>query len=69
MDGLNILYIHSHDTGRCVQPYGYAVPTPHLQRLAEQGVHFRQAFCAKPTCSPTRAALLTRQYQIGRAHA
>ena len=57
----NILYIHSHDTGRYVQPYGHAVPTPHIQRLAEQGVLFRQAFCGAPTCSPSRAALLTGQ--------
>jgi N-sulfoglucosamine sulfohydrolase len=57
----NILYIHSHDTGRYVQPYGHAVPTPNLQRLAEQGVLFRQCFCAAPTCSPSRAALLTGQ--------
>src|SRR5581483_5240939 len=57
----NILYIHSHDTGRYVQPYGHAVPTPNIQRLAEQGVLFRQAFCASPTCSPSRAALLTGQ--------
>jgi len=55
----NILYIHSHDTGRYVQPYGYAIPTPGIQRLAEEGVLFRQAFCAGPTCSPSRAALLT----------
>ena len=69
----NILYLHSHDTGRYVQPYGHAVPTPHLQRLAEQGVLFRQAFCAAPTCSPSRAALLTGQCahssgMIGLAH-
>jgi arylsulfatase A-like enzyme len=57
----NILYIHSHDTGRMIQPYGHAVPTPNLQRLAEEGVLFRQAFCAAPTCSPSRAALLTGQ--------
>ena len=57
----NILYLHSHDTGRYVQPYGHAVPTPHLQRLAEEGCLFRQAFCAAPTCSPSRAALLTGQ--------
>jgi N-sulfoglucosamine sulfohydrolase len=57
----NILYIHSHDTGRYVQPYGHAVPTPNLQQLAEQGVLFRQCFCAAPTCSPSRAALLTGQ--------
>lgn len=55
----NILYIHSHDTGRYIQPYGHAVPTPHLQKLAEQGVLFRQAYCCGPTCSPSRAALLT----------
>jgi len=55
----NIVYLNSHDTGRYVQPYGHAVRTPNLQRLAEEGVLFRQAFCAAPTCSPSRAALLT----------
>jgi len=55
----NIIYYHSHDTGRYMQPYGYDVPTPAIQRLAEEGVVFRQAFCAAPTCSPSRAALFT----------
>jgi len=58
----NILYIHSHDTGRCIQPYGFPAATPDLQRLAEQGVLFRQCFCAAPTCSPSRAALVTGCY-------
>ncbi len=71
--GMNILYLHSHDTGRCLQPYGHAIPTPHLQRLAEQGLMFRQAFCASPTCSPSRASLLTGQWphcngMLGLAH-
>src|SRR5215213_3987385 len=35
----NILYIHSHDTGRYVQPYGYQVPTPNIQLLAGQYCH------------------------------
>jgi arylsulfatase A-like enzyme len=69
----NILYLHSHDTGRYVQPYGHAVPTPNIQRLADQGVLFRQAFCAAPTCSASRACLLTGQYghsngMLGLAH-
>ena len=69
----NILYVHSHDTGRYVQPYGYAVPTPNIQRLAEQGILFRKAFSAAPTCSPSRASLLTGQYahcsgMLGLAH-
>jgi arylsulfatase A-like enzyme len=58
----NILYIHSHDTGRYVQPYGHQVPTPNIQMLADQGAFFRQAFCASPTCSGSRASLLTGQY-------
>ena len=57
----NILYIHGHDTGRYVQPYGHAVATPNIQKLAEEGVLFRKAFCAAPTCSPSRSALLTGQ--------
>jgi arylsulfatase A-like enzyme len=55
----NIVYLNSHDTGRYVQPYGHAVRTPNIQRLAEEGLLFRNAFCAAPTCSPSRAALLT----------
>jgi N-sulfoglucosamine sulfohydrolase len=69
----NILYLHSHDTGRYVQPYGHPVPTPNIQRLADQGVLFRKAFCAAPTCSASRACLLTGQYghnngMLGLAH-
>ncbi|HIG18175.1 MAG TPA: sulfatase [Candidatus Handelsmanbacteria bacterium] len=57
----NILYLHSHDTGRYVSPMGHAVDTPNIQGLAEQGMLFRKCFCAAPTCSPSRAALLTGQ--------
>lgn len=69
----NVLYLHSHDTGRYVQPYGYALATPNYQQLAEAGILFRQAFCAAPTCSPSRAALLTGTWphtngMIGLAH-
>src|SRR5688572_26744824 len=69
----NVLYLHSHDTGRFAQPYGHNIPTPAYQRLAEEGVLFRQNFCIGPTCSPSRAALLTGQTphscgQLGLAH-
>ena len=65
--------MHSHDTGRYVQPYGEPVPMPNVQALADQGVLFRQAFCAAPTCSASRACLLTGQYgqsngMLGLAH-
>jgi N-sulfoglucosamine sulfohydrolase len=55
----NIVYIHSHDSGRYLAPYGVAAPTPNLVRLAEGGTLFRNAFSAAPTCSPSRSALLT----------
>lgn len=58
----NILYVHSHDTGRLVQPLGHPVETPRIQRLADEGVLFRQAYSVAPTCSPSRAALLTGSY-------
>ena len=58
----NIVYLHSHDTGRYVQPYGHQIPTPNIQRLADQGLLFRQAFCAAPSCSGSRACLLTGQW-------
>lgn len=69
----NILYLNSHDTGRYVQPYGHAIPTPNIQWLADQGVMFRNAFCAAPSCSGSRAALLTGEYchtngMMGLAH-
>src|SRR5690349_15624540 len=61
MPPINVLYLHSHDTGRYVQPYGYPVPTPNIQHLADQCILFRQAFSAAPVCSGSRAALLTGQ--------
>src|SRR3954451_25069130 len=66
----NIVYLHSHDTGRHIQPYGHQVPTPNIQRLADQGVLFRQAFSAAPVCSPSRSALLTGEHHglLGLAH-
>src|SRR6476469_3497135 len=69
----NIVYLHSHDTGRHIQPYGHQVPTPNIQRLADQGVLFRQAFSVVAVCSAKRAALLTGEYShtngmLGLAH-
>ena len=56
---MNIIYMHTHDSGRFWSPYGYAIPTPALTRFAETASLFRQCYSAAPTCSPSRAALLT----------
>lgn len=59
---MNILYVHTHDTGRFIEPYHPGIKTPNLLKLAREGTLFRQAYCCAPTCSPSRAALLTGQF-------
>lgn len=36
--------------------------TPHLDKLAREGVFFTDAYAANPVCSPTRASILTGKY-------
>src|SRR5207302_6504743 len=38
------------------------VRTPHIDRLAAEGVLFRQTFANTPVCCPARATLLTGKY-------
>ena len=35
------------------------VRTPHLDRLAREGLRFERAYCASPSCTPSRSALYT----------
>lgn len=58
----NFVYINTHDTGRMIAPYGYDVPTPALQQFAQEGTLFTHAYCCSPTCSPSRAGMLTGKY-------
>jgi arylsulfatase A-like enzyme len=37
------------------------VKTPNFDRLAREGVVFTRAFCASPSCTPSRGAILTGQ--------
>lgn len=60
----NILFIHTDqqraDTLGC---YGNpVVKTPHLDKLAKDGVLFENAHCTHPLCTPSRASLLTGRY-------
>ena len=72
-DRPNILLIVSEDNGPELGCYGEpSVRTPVLDRLAEEGVRFENAFVPQAGCSQSRAALLTGLYphqngQIGLA--
>jgi len=51
-----------HD-GRAVGAAGHPiVRTPNLDRLAERGVLFRNAYCGSPVCCPSRAGMMTGLY-------
>jgi len=38
------------------------IRTPNLDRLAREGTLFRRAYCPNPTCTPTRASIITGLY-------
>jgi len=38
------------------------IPTPHIDRLAEQGVRFTASYITNPPCCPSRCALMMGQY-------
>jgi len=38
------------------------ISTPNLDRLANQGTMFDRAYCVNPTCTPTRASIITGKY-------
>lgn len=58
----NIVFIIADDLGwGDVAFHGGSAPTPHLDRLAREGVELTQHY-VYPVCSPTRAALLTGRY-------
>lgn len=60
----NIVFIMADDHGRqAAGCYGSKfLQTPHIDRLAREGVRFDQAFACNSICSPSRATLITGQY-------
>ena len=63
----NILYIMSDDhAAHAISAYGSRLaelaPTPNIDRLANEGALFTNAFCTNSICSPSRACVLTGQY-------
>ncbi|MFF0476368.1 sulfatase [Streptomyces sp. NPDC004284] len=60
----NILFVLGDDLGWAdLSSYGSPhIRTPHLDRLARQGVRFTDAYSGSATCSPTRFSLYTGRY-------
>lgn len=60
----NILWILAEDMSPEIGAYGYpGVRTPHLDRLAAEGMLFTHAFTTAPVCSSSRSAFMTGMYQ------
>jgi len=66
-DKPNVLVIVADDLGYAdlsFLPYASKdVHTPSIDRIAETGVFFSNAYSTSPICSPSRAGLLTGRYQ------
>ncbi len=63
----NIVFIFSDDHAvNAISAYGgplaKVAPTPNIDRLAKEGALFTNAFCTNSICSPSRACVLTGQY-------
>jgi arylsulfatase A-like enzyme len=61
----NFLFILVDDLGwadvKCNNPETF-YDTPNIDKLAERGVRFTNAYASCPVCSPTRASLITGKY-------
>jgi arylsulfatase A-like enzyme len=60
----NILFVYSDDHAQhAISAYGSKVnTTPNIDRIAKEGVRFKNSFVANSICTPSRASLLTGQY-------
>lgn len=71
----DIVLIHGHDFGDWLSCYGKpTVPTPAIQRFADNAVVFDQAFATSPLCTPARSSIFTGMLPhenglLGLAHA
>ena len=60
----NVLLIYADDVGfgdLSCNGYG-SVPTPHVERLAREGIRFTNAHCAASTSTPARYSMLTGEF-------
>jgi len=56
----NILWLTCEDISPYLGCYGFEqAQTPHLDKLAEQGIRFTRAYANAPVCAVARSALLT----------
>ncbi|MBN2393787.1 MAG: sulfatase [Anaerolineae bacterium] len=60
----NILFIMTDDhAAHAMSCYGSRInATPHLDRIANEGMRFDNCFCTNSICTPSRAVILTGQY-------
>lgn len=59
----NVILIYTDDVGYGdVGAYGGKIETPNIDKLADEGLLFTNAYAASATCTPSRYSLLTGEY-------
>ncbi len=66
-DQPNIVFIFSDDHAlEAISAYGdrfdEIAPTPHIDRIANEGILFQRSYCGNSICGPSRASILTGKH-------
>ena len=61
---LNVVWIVIEDASPHIGCYSETlIKTPHIDRMAREGIRCSSAFVTSPVCSPSRSAMVSGMYQ------
>ncbi|WP_139957001.1 sulfatase family protein [Flavicella sediminum] len=61
----NIIWLMAEDMSTDLECYGMPnVKTPHLNKMAAEGIRFNNAFVTNPICSPSRSSMMVGTHQV-----
>ncbi len=57
-----LLIISDQQHWNTIGHFNHEISTPNLDRLVKEGTTFKRAYCPNPTCTPSRASIITGTY-------